>query len=495
MKILSAEQIRAADAYTIEHEPIESINLMERAASLCADWIQEKFPSEQAIRIFCGVGNNGGDGLVIARLLCKAGYDIETYMVRYTENYSPDCMTNLKRLEEAGQKVHFIEEVADIPEIPPHALVVDALFGSGLNRPDEGLAAACIDYLNELPTLVLSIDLPSGLFAENNVDNTGSVFIADITLTFEAPKLSFLLPNGGSFVGEFEVIDIGLDQDYIESLNTPYVFITEELVASIPIRRPKYSHKGSFGHALICAGSIGKMGASAMASNACLRSGAGLLSVHSPLVGIQTIHNLVPEAMVVPSESEFHLKTLPNLAGHNVIGIGPGIGIHEETVGLLKLLIQEFGGPMVLDADALNILAENKTWMAFLPKNSILTPHLGEFRRLVGEWNSDFERLKKQIEFSAKHGVFLVLKGAHTSISCPDGRVFFNSSGNPGMATAGSGDVLLGMLTGLLAQGFSSLESCILGVFNHGKAGDSAAEIHGQMSMTAMDIVDCLDFR
>jgi NAD(P)H-hydrate epimerase len=495
LKILKAEQIRAADAYTIEHEPIASIDLMERAGKLCYEWIKNQFSLERPIRIFCGVGNNGGDGLVIGRLLKKSGYDVEMYVVQYSEDYSADFHSNLLRYKELNFGIHFIKTESDFPELAPDALVVDAIFGSGLNRPVDGIAAHCIDRINELPCIGLAIDIPSGLFAEENAENTGSVFIADVTLCFEVPKLSFLLPNGGSFVGEFEIIDIGLDKEFLEKQESPFILIREELADSIPVSRQKFSHKGSFGHALICAGSLGKVGASILASKACLRSGVGLLTVNSPLIGMQSLHTSVPEAMVLPSESEFHLKSLPKLNAFNVIGIGPGIGLHEETASLLKLLIQEFDGPMVLDADALNILSENKTWISFLPKNSILTPHPGEFRRLVGEWSSDNERLDKQIEFSKTHGVYLILKGAHTSIACPDGRIFFNSSGNPGMSTAGSGDVLTGMLTALLAQGFSSLEASILGVYHHGKAGDMAAEVRGQLAMTAGDIIDHLDFR
>jgi hydroxyethylthiazole kinase-like uncharacterized protein yjeF len=495
VKILKVEQVRAADAYTIENEPIESIDLMERAASKCADWIKENFERDRPVHVFCGIGNNGGDGLVIARLLSKSGYDVETHVLRFSEKYSDDFQTNLDRMKELHFPVHFISSEEDIPEVPHDALVVDAIFGSGLTRQVDAFTGACIDYLNSIPTLGISIDIPSGLFAESNAENEGSVFIADVTLCFECPKLSFLLPNGGSFVGEFEVLDIGLDKNFLEQQESDYILIREELVASIPIRRPKFSHKGSYGHALILAGSLGKMGASIMASQAALRSGVGLLTVNAPISGINSLQGSVPEAMVLPSEGEFHLKGMPNLAAFNTLGIGPGIGQDDETANMLKLIIQEFGGPMVLDADALNILAENKTWISFLPKGSILTPHPGEFKRLVGEWKSDIERLELQIEFAKKHGVYLILKGAHTSIACPDGRVFFNSNGNPGMATAGSGDVLCGILTGLLAQGFSPLETCILGVFHHGRAGDSAAEEKGQLTMTATDIIQKLDFR
>ena len=506
MKILSSEEIRKADAYTIQHEPIKSINLMERAAEACVKWITSSKLSPlslgrgaggEVIKVFCGLGNNGGDGLAIARLLAQKKFSIEVFIIRYSEKCSDDFLTNEKRLKKIkGTKVYTITSAQQLSSyLVPHApyLLIDAIFGSGLNKPVEGLAAEVIKSINKSGCPVISIDIPSGLFCEDNPPEKNKVVIrATHTLTFQAPKLAFMFPENGRYIGGFTVLDIGLDEEFIFSLPSKNYLVTAQDARFLLKPRGKFSHKGTFGHALIAAGSYGKMGACVLSSRACLSAGAGLVTVHIPKCGYAILQTANPEVMV---ETDFYEKIIGDtirLEKYSVIGIGPGIGTELETQNVLKVVIQNFSAPLVLDADALNILAENKTWLAFLPKNSILTPHPGEFKRLVGDADTDYGRYQLQKEFSIKHNVYVVLKGAHTCVSCPDGKMYFNSTGNPGMATAGSGDVLLGIITGLVAQGYDSKKACVLGVYLHGLAGDIAAKQYSEESLIARNIIEFL---
>ncbi len=495
MKIFTSKKIREADSYTIIHEPITSTNLMERAAGKCADWITQRFDSSYSFKIFCGVGNNGGDGLVIARKLFEKGYKTEVLIVRFSEKCSDDFLINYERAKiisglavyDSGEREAFLLS----ENIPQEQIFIDAIFGTGLTRPAEGLGADIIKEINRLNNTVISIDIPSGLFCEeNNHIPSEKIIKATHTLTFEFPKLSFLLPDSGVFAGNWEVISIGLDKKFLRDTPSEYFFSEKKIIENIIKSRGKFSHKGNFGHALLLSGSIGKIGASVLASKACLRSGAGLLTTHVPKKGVTTLQISVPEAMVSIDESDDFISTLPEIEKFNAVGIGPGIGKEKSTVALVKSLIQNSAVPLVIDADAINIISENKTWIPFIPKKSIFTPHQKEFERLTGKSKSSYERMMKQIDFAKKFSCFVILKGAFTSIACPDGRIFFNSTGNPGMATAGSGDVLTGILTGLLARGYSQFEASVLGVYLHGLAGDIAAEKKDVESLIAGDIIE-----
>lgn len=493
MKILTAQQTREADAYTIKNEPITSINLMERAATQCTDWITEKYHNGTSFAIFCGVGNNGGDGLVIARHLYTKGYDVDVFIVQFSENYSPNFKTNLERLREEGLFPIFLTEQMSSVYINEDIVVVDAIFGSGLSKPITGWIGNIIQQLNENKSTKLAIDIPSGLFTEDNTKNIQeNILKVNYTLTFQQPKLSFLLPQNNSFVGDFEILDIGLHPDYLDKVSSKTIFISKDIAQSILHTRQKFSHKGNYGHALLIAGSKGKMGAAILATKACLRSGAGLLTVQIPKCGTEIMQTSVPEAMCIADENLNFIGNLTDITSFSTIGIGPGLGQEEQTQKALKLLIQNADKPLVIDADALNILSENKTWLAFLPQNSILTPHPKEFERLVGKWTTDEERLELQQELSVKNNLIVVLKGANTSITCPDDMIFFNSSGNPGMATGGSGDVLTGIITSLLAQDYNPKDAAIFGVYLHGVAGDIAKENLGEDSMIASDILNYL---
>ena len=493
MKILYTSQIREADAYTIKHEPIASVDLMERAANVCASWIAERYSDSAAFYFFCGTGNNGGDGLAIARILNNTKYyNIKVFVVRHSDKTSPDFSTNLSRLAKSKNvDITDISETAQLPEIPENTVIIDALLGSGLSKPLTGLLADVVEHINNSKaSTIISIDIPTGLFAEDNSANTGKVICADYTLTFELPKLAFLFHENAPFVGEWQVLPIGLSQEFIAQTATNYHYITEVLILSLLKKRDKFSHKGTFGHALIIAGSKGKMGAAVMAAKSALRAGAGLVSAHIPNCGYTVLQSSVPEAMCETDANETHISGRIKTGNCNAVAVGPGIGNDADTVRALKLLIQDTTINMVYDADALNIIAENKTWFAFMRGGSILTPHPKEFERLFGKSNNSFERLKLQREMAMKYGFYIVLKGAHTAIAFPDGSVYFNSTGNPGMATGGSGDVLTGIICGLIAQGYKPHEASVLGVYLHGVAGDIAAEKMSEQGMTAVDIID-----
>mgnify|MGYP002619707587 CR=1 FL=1 len=491
IKILTVEQIREADAQTIANEPISSSGLMERAASQCFRWLHKRKPRGKTIQIFCGTGNNGGDGLVIARLLAEKNYACKVYVVRVSDRQTEDFLLNLKRLEEQGRaEVYEIREGDELPEIHAGDLVVDALFGSGLNKPLTAFPAALVDHINNSGAVIIAIDIPSGMFADCLPDiKNGSVVRADYTLSFQFPKLSFFFPESENFTGEWEILPIGLDPEFIAGAKTSH-FLTEAAdVAALLKVRKRFSHKGNYGHALLVAGSYGKMGAAVLAARACMRSGAGLLTVHVPQAGYQVMQTAFPEAMLSVDENDNYFSGLKNTAAYNAIAIGPGLGTAEASARGLKLLIQNSRFPLVLDADALNLLSENKTWLSFLPPGSILTPHPREFERLAGKAQDSFERKNMQVDFSKKYNVYVILKGAFTSISTPDGKCFFNPNGNPGMASGGSGDVLTGVLLGLMAQGYTPLGASLAGVFLHGLAGDLAARKMGYEALIASDII------
>lgn len=492
LKILDTQQIRQADAFTIVQEPISSVDLMERAATNLYQQFKNRLRPEHQVFVFCGTGNNGGDGLVLSRLMIYDGFQVNTFILRTGNDETSDFSINLERLKDIGGKILDINQKETFPHLPDNTLVIDALFGSGLNRPLEGLAAELTEHINMSGAVVVSVDMPSGLFADKPMPKGESAVIrADYTYTFELPKLAMLMPENEFFVGEWQVVPIGLHSDFIAKAHTNYYFSSPDFVCSLLKGRRRHAHKGDFGHALLIAGSSGKGGAALLAAEACLRSGAGLLHVHLPATLQSAFLSRLPEAMI-SNEPGDHFSQLPDLKQYNVIGIGPGLGTAPETASALKLLIQQARAPMLLDADALNILSENPTWLAFLPVGSIITPHPGEFRRLAGSWQNSFERLEMQRHLSIRHGLIIVLKGAYTCISLPDGRCFFNSTGNPGMATGGSGDVLTGIITGLLARGYEPAEAALLGTYVHGLAGDLAARELGQDSMIAGDITSKL---
>lgn len=492
MLILSSEQTRDADAYTIEHEPIASIDLMERASQRFCTWFRGKFPVSTVgqLHVFCGKGNNGGDGLAVARILAGRGYNVAVYLLDEDTTGSDDHLVNLHRLD-ALPSVNKTTALGSVVEnvIYQQGIIVDALLGSGLNKPLQGDLLSIVEKLNTLDTTRVSIDIPTGLFADAPTD--GVCFKADYTFSFERPKLAFFMAENASSVGEWHYGGIGLDKDYLESLNGSYHFITADQIYLKP--RPKHGHKGTFGHALLVAGSYGKMGAAVLSAKACLRSGAGLLSVSVPKQGVNVMQTSFSEAMCVPNKGEEHITTAVNdLGSYDTIGIGPGLGHHTETRKALETYINKFDKPMVFDADALNILGAYANLRESIPKHSILTPHPKEFMRLFGPTKNSFERLELLKRKATELQAIIVLKGAHTAVALPNGEVWFNTTGTPAMATAGSGDVLTGIITGLLAQGYAPEDAARYGVFVHGLAGELSELENGEAGTVSGDIVSCI---
>jgi ADP-dependent NAD(P)H-hydrate dehydratase / NAD(P)H-hydrate epimerase len=497
IKILSASQIRAIDAYSIEHEPISSINLMERASRAFVDAFEKEVSFTNRITVFAGTGNNGGDAFAIARLLFKKGYPVKVFFVKNPEaNLSPDCNENMWRWRNLPE-AHFkeISKEVDLQCIDCGDVVVDGLFGSGLNRPLSGLYEAAVKKINEHDLPVYSVDIPSGLFVEDNRERRGGAVVqAKKIYSFQFSKLAFLLPENGVYVPQFEVLDIGLSSKAIEDAETNYFFLQKEDIRKLLHTRERFSHKGTFGHAFLVAGQYAKMGAAVIASKACLRAGVGLLTVHCPKSGVDVLQIAVPEAMVDVDMDENENSELIYLSPKHTVGIGPGIGKGKKVRKMLEKLLRESEKPVVVDADALNLLSEHRELIELLPQNSILTPHPTEFERLAGEkFDSGYDRLLSAKKMAKKWHVVIVLKGAYTAVVLPSGRVYFNPTGNPGMATAGSGDCLTGIITGLLAQGYSPDEASLVGVFVHGLAGDLALErVFSMESLIASDIIEMI---
>lgn len=487
MKILSPSQIRQADNFTIENEPVSSIELMERAACAFVSWFIYNFDARREVGIFCGRGNNGGDGLAIARLLLEKEYKVKVYLVLDKDGLSIDCEANYKRFKEL-QPVNYIKSTADMPEFNEE-VVIDGMVGSGLRGPLTGLYAEIIPLINQANVQVVAVDIASGLLADRHQQEGERVKVG-FTISFQLPKLAFFMPENQDFVGEWEVVDIGLAKGFLEEAITGFYYADAALVKNILKKRKKFAHKGDFGKALLVAGSKGKMGAAILCTRACLRTGTGLLTVHVPSNCWPLMQTCVQEAMVSVDENDDFFSRVHDFKNYDVVGVGPGLGTGPKTTEGFSKLLQQFKKPMVLDADAINILGKNKDLLADIPKDSILTPHPKEFERIAGSFAHDYERLQMQIDFAQKYQVYLLVKGAHTAIACPNGKVYFNATGNAGMATGGSGDVLTGMITSLLAQGYSSWEAAILGVFLHGQAGDKAATEIGQEALIASDIVD-----
>lgn len=493
MKLFSAEQIRLWDQYTIEHEPISSINLMERAASRCVDWLESHHYTDHSFHIFCGKGNNGGDGLAIARMLVERKMSVTVHILEFGHKGTDDFQANLARLHQYPDiSIRFIQSEENFPDLIEEDIIIDSLFGSGLNRGLEGVTAKLVNEINSSGCTIISIDVPSGLFTDKSSKGQ-TVVKADHTLSFQCYKLAFLVAENSSLVGETHILDIGLHPGFISSVSSTKEMTDAALIRSIYKLRNKFGHKGNFGHALIVAGSYGKIGAAVLSAKACLRSGAGLLSCHIPKCGYDIMQTILPEAMVMTDfNTSFITKVEDDPAKYQAIGIGPGIGTASETKLMLREILTSRKKPLVLDADALNIIGLQKDMLNLIPGGSILTPHPKEFERLFGETGDEFERIQLASTKARELNIVIVVKGHHSLMALPDGTSIFNSTGNAGMATAGSGDTLTGILTALMAQGYPSTHAAILGVYIHGMAGDIAAKKLSMESMMAGDIIECL---
>ncbi len=490
MKLFSAEQIKNWDLFTINNEPVLSIDLMERAASACVNWILQNFNNTSAFKIFCGKGNNGGDGLAIARLLIKNNFPVSVYIVESSSAGSQDFNLNLQRLKEKSQAIYFIESAEVLPEIKKDDILIDSLFGTGLNKKPSGIFKKLILYLNNSGAQIISIDMPSGLYTDVSSDGN-AIIRSRYTLSFQQQKMAFLMAGNESSCGEVVILDIGLSSQYYEDEYSVFELIDKNTIGQIYVPRKPFANKGNYGYACLVVGSYGMMGAAVLSAKACLRSGVGKLTCYICKEGYSIMQTSVPEAMCAMFGNTF-IKDIDNLKNFDVTGIGPGIGRHLSHKQLLQKVFRNSIGPIVIDADALNVLSNYSSLYKLIPAHSIITPHPKEFERLFGKSENDFARIELALKKASDLNIYIVLKGHHTLIATPDGKGYFNSTGNAGMATAGSGDVLTGIMTGLLAKKYSSLHACILGVYLHGLAGDIAAQKLSKEAMIASDIIDHL---
>lgn len=488
--ILNTDQLRAADQATISHEPIRSIDLMERAAGAFVNRFVELIDTKSQIKVFCGTGNNGGDGLAISRMLKQKGFHVDSYIIGDMASGSHDFNLNLHRIETLQSYCHIITQ-QDFPTLNHSDIVIDAIFGTGLSRPVHGLNGELINAINQSSAKIYSVDIASGLFADKPI-GSGSIIRPKATISFQTPKLAFLQPTLQQWVGEWYIEDIGLDEVFIEKSDTSYYFTQEATIKKLFVGRNRFVHKGQVGKLQLVAGSQGKVGAAVLSAKAALRSGIGLLSVHIPQCGIEILQTSIPEAMASIDKHK-HIITEVDLSfDADAIGLGPGIGTAEATVTALGQLLESSHRPMVIDADGLNILAKHPSLLEKLPPNSLLTPHPVEFQRLVGRWDNDYEKLALLRRFCIQYQLCMVLKGAFSAVCDSTGIITFNPTGNPGMATAGSGDVLTGIVSSLLAQGHKSIDALRIAVYIHGLAGDLVKEKLGERSLMASDLIDAL---
>jgi hydroxyethylthiazole kinase-like uncharacterized protein yjeF len=493
MKLFTAKQLHEADQLTIKNQSLTSTELMERAGTLVFNQIHQRIQGAQMeIKIFCGIGNNGGDGLVIARHLLEHGYNVKVFVVNYSDKRSKDFLINYDRYKELTNKwPELLKSEDDFPELTHNDFIVDAIFGIGLNRPLVPWVANLVKHINASRAFTLAIDVPSGLFVDEATKSLDEVIKANFTIAFQSAKLPFFLADTGAFVGDLDVIDIGLDRQYLMETPSQMQLINKAEAQQLYKPRHKFSHKGTFGHALIIGGSYGKIGATVLATKACLKSGVGMVSAFIPRCGYQVLQTSVPEAMVFTDASDYELTDIDCPTDMSVIGFGIGAGTSDNTIQEFERLLEKTERPMVIDADGINMLSNKNDLLQHIPKKSILTPHPKELKRLIGEWNDDFEMLAKAKSFSKKHDVILVCKNAHT-ISVYHDDIYINNTGNQGMATAGSGDTLTGMLSGLIAQDYDPVVAAVFGVYLHGAAGDIAVNRTGFQSLTASDLIDTL---
>lgn len=504
MKILSASQLKVVDAYTIEHEPVSSTNLMERASRAVADKIRSRWSIDTPIKIFAGPGNNGGDALAIARMLGETNYKVCVYLFNTSDNLSADCQINKQRLldfQDVKQNTMGVRNVELVevksqftpPKLEEGDLVVDGLFGTGLSRPLNGGFASVVKYINSSPATVVSIDVPSGLMCEDNTYNVMNHIVkANYTFTLQYPKLSFFFAENEQYVGEWEVLDVGVKDPMTEETHSPYYFTEQADLLPLLKSRSKFAHKGSVGHALLIAGKRGMAGAAILAARACMRSGAGKLTVRVPEHNVRILQEAVPEAILSIDVDQNCFSQSFDTSEFDAMAIGPGIGTSSYTVQAFIEQVSMTKCPMVIDADALNILGSHRGWITQLPRRCILTPHKKELFGLISTTRNSYEELERTRELAARQQIYIVIKGAYSAIVTPEGNVYFNSTGNPGMATAGAGDVLTGVIVSLLAQGYVPEVAARLGVYLHGLAGDLAAENLSYEGLISSDLVEYL---
>jgi len=493
VKIFSKEQIYQGDKLTAERQQISSTDLMERAGTQIFNWIDKRMQGAQVpIHVFCGIGNNGGDGLVLARHLVTHGYNVISYVVNCSDKRSKDFLINYDRIKNVTKDWPLLLSCTEeFPEIGTDDIIVDAVFGIGLNRPVDSWVKALFQHFKGSKAFTLSVDMPSGLYSNNVPEDENGVVWADYTLSFASSKLVFFLEDTAKYTQQWEVLDIGIDRKFKDETPTEVELIGKYEILPLYKPREKFGHKGTYGHSVIIGGSYGKIGAVVLASRAALSAGSGVITAYIPKCGYTILQSAFPEAMVITDGNNDTITEVKLNIEPTVIGLGVGIGTHKSTVDAIKSFLEQNKIPLVIDADGLNILAKNKSLLKVLPKQTVLTPHPKELERLIGKWTDDFDKLEKSKTFAKKHNIILVIKGAHT-ITIAEERLYINSTGNPGLATAGSGDVLTGIITGLMAQGYEPKAAAIFGVYLHGRSADIALEDFGYQSLIASHIIEYL---
>ncbi|MCA0152896.1 NAD(P)H-hydrate dehydratase [Winogradskyella vincentii] len=493
MKLFSKEQIYEGDKLTTERQNISSTDLMERAGTQIFNWIHMRMQGAQVpVHVFCGIGNNGGDGLVLARHLSTHGYNVVTYIVNCSNKRSKDFLINYERIKNVTKDwPKMMTSAADFPQIHQDDIIVDAVFGIGLNRSPDDWVQELFQKFRASKAFTLSIDIPSGLYTDKAVDNENAVVHSNYTLSFQSPKLVFFLPETARFTVQWEVLDIGIDRDYLMQTETESELISKFEVLPLYQPRDKFAHKGDFGHALIIGGSHGKIGAVNLASRACLSSGAGLVTAYVPNCGYDSLQSSLPEVMVITDKDENYITDISFNIDPNVIGIGVGMGTDDITINAFEAFLKKNKKQLVIDADGINIISKKKSLLKLLPTQTIITPHPKELERLVGKWTDDFDKLSKVRSLSTKYDIIVVIKGANTITVYKD-KQYVNTTGNPGMATAGTGDVLTGIITGMMAQGYEPIPATLFGVYLHGRSADISLEDYGYQSLLASHIIDTL---
>ncbi len=491
MEILTTTQIRELDAFTIKNEPIAPIDLMERAAAAFTAAFTARWEKGRPVKVFAGPGNNGGDALAIARILTCRGYDVDTYLFNTEGRLSEGCSTNRQRLlDTPDARFHEITSTFDPPKVGHNDIIIDGLFGTGLNKPLQKGFAALVKFINASPAEVVAIDVPSGLMCEDNSYNVKDHIVrATATFTFQLPKLAFLLADCSDYVGRWELLDIGLSAEGIGHIQPDMTLTEPDDIRPLLLPRNAFGHKGTFGHALLIAGSYGMAGAATLAARACLRSGVGKTTLHTPTANNDILQISVPEA-VLSHDSDLQAFSTPvDTQPYDAVGIGPGIGQTRTTERALLNQLNTSQVPIVIDADALTLLGRHREQIGRLPAETILTPHPKELAALADNCIDAYTTLSTARDLARRQHLLVVLKGHFTAICTPSGHTYFNPTGNAGMATAGSGDVLTGILTALLARGYRPEAACRVGVYVHGLAGDLAAGRLGEESLTASDII------
>ncbi len=495
MKLFSKAQIYEGDKLTTERQNISSTDLMERAGTQIFNWIHMRMQgAQEPIHVFSGIGNNGGDGLVLARHLITHGYNVITYIINCSDKRSKDFLINYDRIKNVTKDwPKMLSCGGDYSEIliEEQDIIVDAVFGIGLNRPPNDWVQELFQKWRASKAFTLAVDIPSGLYTDKAVEDENAVVHANYTLSFQSPKLAFFLPETAKYTVQWEVLDIGIDRDYLMQTETEVELISKFEVLPFYIPRDKFAHKGDFGHVMILGGSYGKIGAVNLASKAALISGAGLVTAYVPECGYHSLQASIPEVMVITDEEEDFISAINFDIEPTVIGVGVGLGIADDTVKAFESFLKKNKTQLVIDADGLNLLSKKKSLLKLLPEQTILTPHPKELERLIGEWSDDFEKLRKVKDFSKKYKVIVLIKGAN-SITVFGDKLYVNTTGNPGMATAGSGDVLTGMISGLVAQGYEPLIATIFGVYLHGRSADISLEDYGYQSLIASHIIETI---